>query len=126
MSTTFSIVDAPMAKDRTEGWRYIRSFGDVFEAPDGQFYLTSADAVQYAYSHPEIFSSATDCVLRWMLTPSLTKASNTLPPSSCALEKAPRPASQICWAESLTELAKGEPASVWGLDFCIFVTMGNS
>src|SRR3989344_5811873 len=34
----------------------------------------------------------------------LTRASNTLPPSSCALEKAPRPASQICWAESLTVL----------------------
>jgi hypothetical protein len=59
----------------------------------------------------ESFSSATAWVLRWIDTPSFTSASNTLPPSSCALEKAPRPASQICCADSLTV-----PAS-WALFF---------
>jgi hypothetical protein len=37
----------------------------------------------------EIFSSATAWVLRWMDRPSFTRASNTLPPSSWALEKRP-------------------------------------
>jgi cytochrome P450 len=47
-----------MAKDRTEGWNYFKSFGDVFEGGDGQYYLTGAEACQFAYTHPEIFSSA--------------------------------------------------------------------
>src|SRR5437773_425491 len=49
-----------------------------------------------------IFSSATACVLRCSDAPSFTSASNTLPPSSCAFENAPRPASQICCADSFT------------------------
>jgi cytochrome P450 len=48
---------APMALDRTAGWRYIRERGDVFEA-DGMWYLTSLEAVRFAQHHPEIFSSA--------------------------------------------------------------------
>jgi len=51
------------------------------------------------------FSSATACVLRCRPMPSLTSASNTLPPSAWALANAPMPASQICCADSLTELA---------------------
>ena len=47
-----------MERDRSEGWRFFRSFGDVFQGADGQWYLTSADACQFAYSHPEVFSSA--------------------------------------------------------------------
>ncbi len=58
MSTlSFNLADAPMAKDRTEGWKYFRSFGDVFEA-DGTYFLTGAGEVNFAYSHAEIFSSA--------------------------------------------------------------------
>src|SRR3989344_13298 len=72
-----------------------------------------------------IFSSATAWVLRWMVRPSLTRASNTLPPSSCALEKAPRPASQICWAESLTVLDSWALLFfLSALSFCSFLTMG--
>jgi cytochrome P450 len=54
----FRFYHAPMATDRTEGWRYVRSHGDVFQAADGVWYLTSAEAVQFAHRHPEIFSSA--------------------------------------------------------------------
>jgi cytochrome P450 len=48
---------APMALDRSIGWRYVRERGDVFEA-DGMWYLTSLEAVRFAQHHPEIFSSA--------------------------------------------------------------------
>jgi len=48
---------APMALDRTAGWAYFRAAGDVVEG-DGAWFLTSADAVQYAHHHPELFSSA--------------------------------------------------------------------
>ncbi len=57
-SSSFNLVDAPMAKDRTEGWKYLRSFGDVYRSEDGEYFLTGADVVQFAYSNPEIFSSA--------------------------------------------------------------------
>jgi cytochrome P450 len=46
-----------MARDRTAGWAYFREAGPVFEAGDA-WYLTSAEAVQYAQQHPELFSSA--------------------------------------------------------------------
>jgi len=46
-----------MTRDRTAGWAYVRRYGEVFEA-DGSWYLTSADSVQYAQQHPELFSSA--------------------------------------------------------------------
>jgi len=46
-----------MAKDRTVGCRFVRSFGDVFQAEDGTWVLTSAEAVHFAHRHPEIFSS---------------------------------------------------------------------
>src|ERR1700728_4419827 len=48
---------APMALDRSVGWRYVRERGEVFEA-DGMWYLTSLEAVRFAQHHPEIFSSA--------------------------------------------------------------------
>jgi cytochrome P450 len=48
---------APMALDRTEGWRYVRAPGEVYER-DGAWYLTSLEAVRFAHQHPEIFSSA--------------------------------------------------------------------
>ena len=49
--------NAPMAGDRTAGWNYIRSGGDVFLSEDGTWYLTSAEACRYAARHPELFSS---------------------------------------------------------------------
>ncbi|MCY1557741.1 hypothetical protein D9M68_946170 [compost metagenome] len=79
----------------------------------------------------EMRSSATAWVLRWIDRPSFTKDSKALPPSSCALEKAPRPASQICWAESLMAPDSGElnVCAVAFLSlpfFWIFLTMGCS
>jgi cytochrome P450 len=56
--TTFRYQDIPVTKDRTAGCRFIRSFGDVFQAEDGTWVLTSAEAVFFAHRHPEIFSSA--------------------------------------------------------------------
>jgi cytochrome P450 len=55
---TFVLADAPMAKDRAEGWRFIRDHGDVVQLADGSWLLTSAEAVVFAHRHPEIFSSA--------------------------------------------------------------------
>jgi cytochrome P450 len=55
--TTFRYKEIPVRRDRTEGCRHVRSFGDVFQAEDGTWVLTSADAVQFAHRHPEIFSS---------------------------------------------------------------------
>jgi cytochrome P450 len=54
---SFRLQDAPMNRDRTAGWAYVRGYGEVFEA-DGAWYITSAEAVQYAQQHPELFSSA--------------------------------------------------------------------
>ena len=93
-------------------------------------------------------SSAADWVLRCTLAPSFFSASNTLLPPLWALANAPRPASQICCAESLTVcaswlssrppdvlaevledvLADPLPGAVSGLsaasaDLCIFLTM---
>ena len=61
MTTTtdqgFRLEDAPMAMDRTAGWRFVSDAGDVFQAADGTWFLTSAEAVQFAQRNPEIFSS---------------------------------------------------------------------
>jgi cytochrome P450 len=55
--TSFRYEDLPVSKDRTLGCRYMRGFGDVFQAEDGTWVLTSAEAVYFAHRHPEIFSS---------------------------------------------------------------------
>jgi cytochrome P450 len=57
-TSTFEIEDAPMGRDRSVGWRYVRDAGDVFQAADGQWFFTSPEAVDFAHRHPEIFSSA--------------------------------------------------------------------
>jgi cytochrome P450 len=57
-TSTFDINDAPMERDRSLGWRFVRAGGDVFQASDGQWFLTSTEAVDFAHRHPEIFSSA--------------------------------------------------------------------
>ncbi len=51
------------------------------------------------------FSPVAAWVLCWKAWPSFTSASNTLPPSSCALAKAPSPACQIWLAESRKALS---------------------
>jgi hypothetical protein len=56
------------------------------------------------------FASATLRVRASRLFPSLTRASNTFAPSSCVFENAPRPACQICCAESRTIDASWSPA----------------
>jgi cytochrome P450 len=55
--TTFRYGAAPFAKDRTVGCEFVRAFGDVFQADDGTWLLTSAEAVHFAHRHPELFSS---------------------------------------------------------------------
>jgi cytochrome P450 len=47
-----------MATDRTAGFRYISERGEVFQASDGTWLLTSPEAVRFAHRNPEIFSSA--------------------------------------------------------------------
>jgi cytochrome P450 len=56
-SASFRLEDAPMAADRTLGWRFVSDAGDVFQAANGTWFLTSAEAVQFAQRNPEIFSS---------------------------------------------------------------------
>jgi len=57
-ATDFQMPDVPMAEDRSIGFRYIRERGEVFQAADGTWLLTSPEAVRFAHRHPEIFSSA--------------------------------------------------------------------
>lgn len=57
-SEKFVLADAPMAKDRGAGWQCVRDAGQVVEASDGSWLLTSPEAVQFAHHHPELFSSA--------------------------------------------------------------------
>jgi cytochrome P450 len=57
-TSTFDINDAPMERDRSLGWKFVRDGGDVFQAADGQWFFTSTEAVDFAHRHPEIFSSA--------------------------------------------------------------------
>jgi len=54
----FEMADAPMATDRTEGFRFIRQHGEVFQAVDGTWVLASPEAVRFAHRNPLIFSSA--------------------------------------------------------------------
>ncbi len=56
--STFRLEDVPMARDRTSAFRFVSSSGEVFQAADGSWMLTSAEAVRFAQHHPEIFSSA--------------------------------------------------------------------
>jgi len=53
----FDYGSAPMQADRGVGWKVVRSFGDVFQAADGVWYLSSPEAVTFAARHPEIFAS---------------------------------------------------------------------
>jgi cytochrome P450 len=55
--STFRYEDIPAEMDRTEGCRFVRSFGDVFESEDGTWVLASAEAVEFAHRNPGLFSS---------------------------------------------------------------------
>jgi len=58
MTQGFRLADAPMARDRTAGWRFVRDQGEAVQEVDGTWLLTSPEAVRFAHHHPEIFSSA--------------------------------------------------------------------
>ena len=47
-----------MAHGRTDGWRIMRGTGDVFQDADGNWVLTSPEAVHFAHRNPALFSSA--------------------------------------------------------------------
>ena len=57
-SGSFRFSEAPMQRDRTAGWRFVRDAGEVFQDVDGTWYLTSLEAVRFAHRNPDIFSSA--------------------------------------------------------------------
>lgn len=48
---------APFRLDRAAAWKYFTEPGEVYEV-NGQWYLTSPEAVRFAHQHHEIFSSA--------------------------------------------------------------------
>lgn len=54
----FNYEDAPMATDRTAGWNFLLDKGGVAQTADGNWYLTSTEAVRFAHRNPKIFSSA--------------------------------------------------------------------
>jgi cytochrome P450 len=54
----FRYEDAPMAEDRTAGWNFLLDKGGVSQTADGNWYLTSTEAVRFAHRNPGIFSSA--------------------------------------------------------------------
>jgi cytochrome P450 len=56
--SSFRLQDIPMARDRTEGFCFVTGAGEVFQAADGSWMLTTAEAVHFALRHPEVFSSA--------------------------------------------------------------------
>jgi cytochrome P450 len=55
---TYRLKDAPVDKDRTAGWSFLRNLGDGARDADGAWLLTSPEAVQFALRQPRIFSSA--------------------------------------------------------------------
>ena len=57
-SGSFRFSDAPMQRDRTAGWRFVREAGDVFQDDGGTWYFTSLEAVRFAHKNPDVFSSA--------------------------------------------------------------------
>jgi cytochrome P450 len=47
---------APVSLDRTEGWRYFREPGDVYQR-DGLWYVTTQEGVRYCLANPDLFIS---------------------------------------------------------------------
>ena len=56
-ATEFVFTGVPMEYDRGAGWRSVREPGEVFQASDGTWFLTSPEAVGFAHKHPELFAS---------------------------------------------------------------------
>ena len=54
----FSMKDAPMARDRTEGWRYFRAAGEVFQDEQGAWYVTTPEAYRQVTLNTAVFSAA--------------------------------------------------------------------
>lgn len=54
--TPSTFADIPVGADRTEAWRVARSLGKVVLL-DGTYCLTTHDVAEFAFKHPEIFSS---------------------------------------------------------------------
>lgn len=54
----FLYEEAPMAKDRTAGWKFLLDKGGVSQSSDGNWYLTSTEAVRFAHKNHQLFSSA--------------------------------------------------------------------
>ena len=57
-SSDFRLWDLPMARDRSAGWRVVSEHGEVFQDREGNWLLTSREAVRFAHLNPKIFSSA--------------------------------------------------------------------
>jgi cytochrome P450 len=55
--TEISLDDLPFTRDRGAGWHALMAAGPVAQSGE-QCVLTTADAVEYATKHPELFSSA--------------------------------------------------------------------
>lgn len=49
--------ELPLADDRTEAWRALRSAAGIVEV-DGTYFVTDAELVEHVGRHPEVFSSA--------------------------------------------------------------------
>jgi cytochrome P450 len=52
----FDLLSAPMARDRAEGWRYVRAAGPVLFS-NNRYLLTRREDVEWALRNPELFSS---------------------------------------------------------------------
>jgi len=51
---SFRFSDAPMQRDRTAGWRFVREADEVVQDADGTWYLTSFEAVRFAHRNPDL------------------------------------------------------------------------
>ncbi len=57
MATHLAALKMATQEQRTAVWQAMRAMGDVFEASNGTWMLTSPEAVQYAHRNPDLFSS---------------------------------------------------------------------
>jgi cytochrome P450 len=55
---TMAAMSMARQEERTAVWQALASAGPVFQVPNGPWFLTSPEAVQYAHRNPELFSSA--------------------------------------------------------------------
>ena len=108
ISALMSLADGTPILLSTLATRSSKMLSSLSHWPDALLEMSVAKFVTF-WAASLIFSPAADWVLRWKLTPSLTRASKALLPSVWAWVKAPKPACQMCCAESLTEWLKVLP-----------------